>query len=129
MPVPSHWGRSRALGNVSRAGLEFFVQKISLELSYRHQTLTECETFFSEDFRTIKNGFFKIFVPPTFILGDQFYFEPSGSPDFMTFGCESTTMVLFGDLVSVTRIHPQDITKNHENFMQNLEIFILLYKS
>ena len=110
---------------MSRAGLEIFVQKIILELSHRHQTLSECQTIFSNDFRTIKNGFFKNFVPPTFILGDQFCFETIGSPDFMTFGCEFALLVIFGDFASVMIFHPEDVTKNHGNFLRNLQNFVL----
>ena len=67
-------GTSRALGNVSRAGLEKIVQKIILELSCVTQTPPEYQTIFSDDFRSIKNGFFKNFGPTTFYLGDQFFF-------------------------------------------------------
>ena len=110
---------------MSRAGLEKIVQKIILELSHRHQTLSECQTIFSNDFRTIKHGFFKNFVPPTFILGDQFCFETIGSPDFMTFGCEFALLVIFCDFASYMIFHPEDVTKNHRNFLRNLQIFVL----
>ena len=68
--------------------------------------------------------FFKIFGP-TFIPGEQFCFDTIGSPDFVTFGCEFALLVIFGDFASVMRFCTQDITKNHENFLQNFEIFVL----
>ena len=88
------------------------------------KTPPECQTIFSDDFRSIKIGFFKNFGPTTFYLGDQFYFGRIGSADFMIFRCELAHFVIFGDFASVMRFRPQGIAKNHENFMPNLENFV-----
>ena len=80
---------SRALGNVSRAALEFVVEKMLLGPSHGTQALSECQTIFSDDFGTLQNDLQKSFGPRASYLGDQIFLEAIGSPDFLTFGCVS----------------------------------------
>ena len=65
--------KSRALGNVSRAALDFFVEKMLLGPSHGTQALSECQTIFSDDFGTLKNDLKKSFGPRASYLGDHFF--------------------------------------------------------
>ena len=69
--------------------MEIFVEKMLLGPSHGTQALSECQTFFSDNFGTLKNDLKKSFGPRTFYLGDHFCLEALGSPDFLTFGCVS----------------------------------------
>ena len=97
--------------------------------SHGTQALSEWQTNFSDDFGTSKNDLKKSFGPRTFYLGDQFYFGRIGSPDFMIFRCDLAHLVIFADFAAVMRFRSQDIAKNHEIVMPNLENFVFSLKT
>ena len=67
---------SRALGNVSRAPLDFFVEKMLLGPSHGTQALSECQTIFSDDVGTLKNNLKKKMVRGLLISEINFFKRP-----------------------------------------------------